>query len=807
MTINETELEARIDGLLATVFPTFKEVKVEHQRSFTIKFGHHNVQINHKDPKKNWNRAIFDILLTAGGTNIILLELKKQSLKLTDADRDQGISYARLVHPMPPITLISNGTENRFFNTYTKEKIDKTSVDMAYLMTLLDNSFDLAVNDFKNAVNLLLNRDPQLFSKVINQITEDKFLRLQGEINDFSKPISPEFLLKRDSVNKVEALFLEGSPLVGVVGSAFAGKTNLLYQFFLKVKNENNFMLYLDCNDHNYSILQQLANHFTQNAKILITKDKIREWLINSLMELQDGKFYLLIDNFNNDIPEDIKSEIIELIDIFKGVNHHTLYTIDEFNFKKIAFVDNRGYKTIIGEQSRLIQLDELNDSEFDNAHGFFFTNFKIGFERGGHYTPEYREPRILRHLLTLYAENIKEKQFVKIDAVPNLELLNSFAANKTYTRQIQDLYKKIAFLFFAEKDYRKTQPDLSIMAVGSGAITTNIFREKFPQDFDALIRSSVVVIRELENGISVIYPKFQELIAVHSIEVIGRLLVEENKNGKSIENLCDILIDQLIPVPFCDIVGAGVLQHIALAGEDILFSDLVKYLLEKPPVFKKLKGGTEVLMYSEGLGHARIAFEDDMEDGGFVDDFLPYPILSQLAAFPMGEILEDGQNDFSFHLSLLNKIGSSKDLIRRADVRSLKNMKQLATFELQKEGFFISGEEGIIEPIVQSILKCFCVIPHEIEKLYQSALMERNTNLLYRLYLALRTMESVIDPDLARISKDFMMQFNSYFNDFLAGHLADSEKDPQEREALKARLLAIISKNKEEDIIEPASE
>ena len=123
MAINEATLQARLDRVLATVFPTFKEVKVEHQKSFSIKFGHHNVDVDLKEPSNYPSRAIFDILLTIEGKNIILLELKREELTLMEEDVLQGISYARLVHPMPPLTLISNGLDNQFLIHTQKKKL------------------------------------------------------------------------------------------------------------------------------------------------------------------------------------------------------------------------------------------------------------------------------------------------------------------------------------------------------------------------------------------------------------------------------------------------------------------------------------------------------------------------------------------------------------------------------------------------------------------------------------------------------------------------------------------------------------
>lgn len=789
MSKNEATLEARIDRVLTTVFPTFKEVKVEHQKSFSIKFGHHNVQVDLKDPSKYPSRAIFDILLTIGGVNTVLLELKKEGLKLSQEDIDQGISYARLLHPMPPITLISNGIDNQFYNTYTKDKIETSNIDFEYIQKLTDNSFQLATNDFKDAVNLLLNNEPEIFSQVINQISAKRFERYFGTIEDFTKPICLDFRIDRKVVNEIHSHFSHKVALVGLIGSAFSGKTNLLYEFFIKTKSIQNFLLYLDCSDHNYSILQQLANHFSDSSKISITKDKIREWLINSLGNSPNSKFYLLLDNFNNEIPQEIKAEIIELIDIFKGVNHHTLYSIDEFNFKEIAFVANRRYKTIIGEQSKIVKLDELDDDEYNATNKLLLNKFQVLIEHGGHFTPEYREPRILRHLASLFTGDIETGQFTKVIAVPDFTLLNVISENKTYTRQVHDLYRKIASCFFHEFELRNTNADLSIVSTGSGAISKETFKKNFPDDFEKLIKSSVVVLRELRNGMTVIYPKIPELVAKHSVDLVSDIILRESKGKKPIQEICKTLIDTVTPIPYCDIVATGVLMKLAHEREVNLFSDLVQELLKIPPHLEKIEKGTKVLMYSEGIGHIQINFDDDMEEGGFVSDFLPYAILSQLAGYPLGLVGNKEYSVYAFHLYLLNEVGSNKHFLRRADVRSLKNMKQYEGFDWDGVGNIVSGHEGIIEPIVQSIQKCFMKIPDEIEILYNRAFDENNFNLLYRIYLALRTMMNYTDESLAMKAKGYVKRFNEYFKIFMADFLSKDVQDPKERDALKVSI------------------
>lgn len=790
--INEATLEARIDNILKSIFPTFQDVNVIHQKSFSIKFGHHNVSIDLEKPSNYPARSIFDILLTIGDRNIILLELKKEGLILTPDDVCQGISYARLISQMPPITLITNGVDIQMYNSYTKEKLVQSELDINIINSIAHSAFNLALNDYKEAVDILLNRDNSIFSKVINQITENKFVQLSGKINDFSKSICDDFQIERELIIDIEKRIAESATLVGIVGQSFSGKTTLLYQFFKKIKSNDDFLLYIDCYDHNYSILQQLANHFTKSSKILISKGKIREWLINSLSYNIEAKFYLLVDNFNNEIPEEIKNEIIELIDIFSGVNQHTLYTIDEFNYKKIAYVENRRYKTIIGEQSKLLFIEELNDIEYRKANRLMLENFKVSIEHGGHFTPEYRDPKVIRHLISLYQENIPEGQYVQILAVPDLDYLNSFAQNKHYTKSIHLLYKKLVICFFDESSLRKNNADLNIIASGTGTICIDTFKKLYPNDLNSLIKSSTIVVRELPNGLMVVVPKISELIAFHSIDIITKIIDKESSTH-DYKSICEKLIDLVEPIPYCDIVAAGVLMSFGNETYVELFSELTQELLKTPPRFEMISNGTKALTYIEGIGHLHLNFEVDMDEGGFIVDYLPFAILSQIAGFPLGLINNEEYSTYAFHLVLLTKLGSNENFIRRADARSLKNMKSFESIELDGIGTFVSGHEGIIEPIVQSILKCFRQIPDEIETLCDNAFSNNNMHLIWRIYLALRTMINYSDEKLSNRAAKFIERFNKYFKDSMCDYLTSDIADLQERANKKIELEKLL--------------
>lgn len=790
---NEATLEARIAQVLQNTFPTFKEVGIVHQKSFSIKFGHHAVLVDLKEPKARPTRAIFDILLTIDGQNIILLELKKEGLKLTNDDVSQGISYARLTHPMPPITLISNGLDNQFYNTYTKEKLEKNTIDLAYLKELTDNSFKLAINDFKNAVKILLNNEPELFAKVINQISDLRFDRLIGDINDYSKTITKEFLIQREIVEKIWQKIELNQSLIGIVAPALSGKTNCLYQLFERSKTERSFSIYFDCLDHNYGILQALANHFSKETRLSISKDQIRDWIINTLNNIPNARFYLLLDNFNADIPESIKSEVIEIIDLFDGQNHTIIYTTDELNYKKIGFVKNRFSKTTIGEKSIILKLKELSDREYHETVSYLFKNFRLDIEQGGYYTPEYRQLRILRYFAGLYKNKIPKNKVSKIDAVPNYNYLQLIAQSKIYHQEVHELYKKITHCFFLEHKKRKRIPILNVAASGSGAITTDIFKEKFPDEYQPLLESAFIVVRTVSDDLKIIYPKIPELIAFYAIDYIKPEVITLKVNNTP-SDICNHFIDLTISYPFSDIVGCGVLVKIGHAKEIDLFSDLVLTLIESTPRKEKINAGTRVLIYAEDKGPIQLDFGEEDNKNEVMSNFFPFTILSQLAGYPL-RIIDEKKRikpSYKFHRLLLETLCSCPHFIRRVDVRSFDNWKPISTWECDGVGTIVNGREGIVEPIVQSIQKCFFEIPKEIKLLYNKGFKEKNMLLIWRCYLAIRRCSSISEPKLAKQAKSFMKTFKPFFEEFMKEQLPKNITDADMRKKMQEYLASI---------------
>ncbi len=777
--INEATLEARIISVLKKIFPTFESLKIKQQESFTIKFGHHNVTFDKKKTSNHSSRAIYDILLTTEDdkSNLILLELKKEKKKITSEDIEQGLSYARLIHPMPPITLLSNGKDNLFYDTYTKEIIKKDTFDFDYINTRINNAFSLALKDFNHTIETLLSKNPTILVQIINDISKNRFEHLKGEISDLTKPICDDFIIKRDYTKNINQKRKEKN-LIGLIGAALSGKTNILYDYFCSYHSQINAVYYINCKESNYSIFQQISNHLTRELKFPINKEKVKEWFLSSI-NYTNTSYTFLLDNFDDNTTQNIKDEVTELIDIFEGSNNAIIFSIDLINYETIAKVKFRNHLTIFGEKSFVFKMSELNIEEFEKLKTDFYAVSKCYFEPGSHFAVEYRQPRILRLIASIYhrrKDEIPKLAAYKIIAVPDFELLKMFANNDLFNFELRELYKKLTKAFIDDRQKNTNNWALNLSA-HYGGISLSSIKNVFKTDIDELFKSSFVTKHELQKDLVVVYPKIPELISFFGIDYITTLISTEYLETKSIEKTYNKFEKLCTPFINSDNVGSGVLQKLLQSNENELFSKLVHYLQTLKPTVDKINNGTKIAMLIDEKTKVQIEFKGDDFEEGFIGNYFPYLVLSQLAGYPMQEATSIKEKEFDFHLTLILNIANNPSSITRVSNFTFKNIPQIEVFEFDNVGTFLSGHNGIIEPIIQSIQKCFYVIPDQIERLYEYAVKEKLYLVIWRIYLAIRNETNSGNDDVSNKTKLFLDKFNDRFPDLFEELISNNTK------------------------------
>ena len=110
-TMTEEDIKAKI------ILPYIQDLgfdvsEITLEKSFRIRVG-----------KTTHATGRLDILCKRHNKNLFVIELKSDGLPITNDDRDQGISYARLLDDIAPFTIVTNGIATKVYDSITKEEI------------------------------------------------------------------------------------------------------------------------------------------------------------------------------------------------------------------------------------------------------------------------------------------------------------------------------------------------------------------------------------------------------------------------------------------------------------------------------------------------------------------------------------------------------------------------------------------------------------------------------------------------------------------------------------------------------------
>src|SRR5438552_3235848 len=124
--MNEEEIKVRY--VLPWLGGTGLDISdLQFERTFSVKLGRQTIQVQGEKTRGTAGGRL-DILIRRNDQNLLVVETKASDVALTDDDRDQAISYARLVHPIAPYAVVTNGTEYQLYDSITKERINPSDI-------------------------------------------------------------------------------------------------------------------------------------------------------------------------------------------------------------------------------------------------------------------------------------------------------------------------------------------------------------------------------------------------------------------------------------------------------------------------------------------------------------------------------------------------------------------------------------------------------------------------------------------------------------------------------------------------------
>jgi hypothetical protein len=162
-----------------------------------------------------------DILVTRDGQNLFTVEVKGPDIAIDSDDIDQAVSYARLVHPIAPLCLITNGQVWKLVDTITKEELDPKEVGphLPLNVTLPDE-------DYYQALKYFLGYSRENILAFCQWQVQSYMEPLRGSADNRDKKYIPELYEERRDLTATTQRFMqEEARCFGVVGDSGSGKT------------------------------------------------------------------------------------------------------------------------------------------------------------------------------------------------------------------------------------------------------------------------------------------------------------------------------------------------------------------------------------------------------------------------------------------------------------------------------------------------------------------------------------------------------------------------------------------------------
>ncbi|MEZ9145997.1 hypothetical protein CWN94_09330 [Vibrio splendidus] len=768
--ISEAQYEAQVRGAITHAFPWLPSEGVTHQDCFSFKFGHSNITVNGKHQKNA--RARLDILIRYKNTPLAIFELKRPNVKITNDDIEQGLSYARVHHPRPPLVVVSNSKDVRILETETGKPWCPTEKSETAVFSLLKQGSKLAKDDLKNAVSTLLGTSPQVWSQVVKQITRQNIDELSGDLEDALRPFVNQLLIPRELTSEALNKLDNGERLTIIEGEPLSGKSNVLREIVeVGTKRLNYGFLYINA-DTDISLFSTLSDALTNSLDWYISPDDARNWIMK-LSKATDKKLVLVIDSVSVG-SDTIRKEIETLTSGQYGKGLHIIIAMDDTVADLLCHSRNRRAVSAIGNRANRLKLAPLNDIEFTTAKSYF-SNKRLMFSKGCELNDELRQPWILKTIAAniMTSEKYKQENFAAaILPVVGLELLH-FSRNLFDTSQTPFcLYRELAkgILEDLQDTHRAYQLKLELL-------NTFIIRRETaleylsPQDIAEM--SSGGLIREMksESGDNSYVIRLPELMASELSILISSHLTNYKANYN---DAIKWLVDLSSSLPLGNIIAAEAIRDLGKRGN--LSLELVKELLKLSPSKQPIPSGSKLATYVKGLGVVDINIIDEKrlsieKDGRqeiinvdpddiptVYDNISPYMILSYLSGQRIVIENEKKTSNQRIDPMLLLEVASAPAPLNKISITLNRN--SFNYHDLDDETFVPCPTNGVVEPITCSLMSFFVNEDRDlVNGFIEKSIALKNATLLSRVYTALTESLDSADDEYSTWTKNILAQ------------------------------------------------
>lgn len=281
------------------------------ERSFTIRLGKSQHTIKGRS----------DILCKRNGKNLLIIELKNESVSITENDIDQGISYARLLlDNIAPFTIVTNGKTTRIFDSVSREEL---SGNISEKSAYWKNGYTLSTEDeiriryeaLKNFISL----SPENLKDFCRTQVYERMGQIIGSTDSpYSKFVKKLYIQRKDLQTAFENFINSSESIFGLVGAAGVGKTNAICSLALQ-KLEDTFVFF-----YNAAIINSPLECISQDLNIAFSSRTETDVVLKKLDEL--GRYankdvLIFIDAIDECTNPNITHELSEIALVAKNAD------------------------------------------------------------------------------------------------------------------------------------------------------------------------------------------------------------------------------------------------------------------------------------------------------------------------------------------------------------------------------------------------------------------------------------------------------------------------------------------------------
>lgn len=748
----EADLEARIHVALRLAFPWLAPDSLKHQTKFSFKFGHKVIEIDGQTVSAAWARS--DILVIHEGRPLAVLELKRKGFDLKPEDSEQGLSYARMLHPRPPLVVVTNGSDTVILETHSSREWEPGDPSEAALCELIAAAGKLAAADVRDAVATLMGPGSHVWMSAMRAATHAALSEMTGRWDEFDRPFVDGFLIPRDAARKAQGA-LRGSKRITIVeGAPLAGKSSVLREIALsEAVSEDMAVLFVEADSYGGGVLATIARVLADSLGWQISVDETRQWLVG--MSRQDGPALVLAIDGLGTARDEVRKDIEELSGSRYGNRLKLVLAVDDAVTRHLTETETRRKLTSIGRRADVVTLEVLSATEFETAANML-SDHRIEIMHGGFKAAEYRIPWILRSLaadVTTAPQYENENMVAALPPLLGTDLLSRARTRFDDNSSIRHSYRGLAEAVMAE-----TTDDHRLLATVQQSMETFVIRRKTLRDhFDHDEVKSLIETGYAKESVNadhdvVVVARLPELLASEMAVLMAHKLKERMERGP--DRAAKWFVARCARLPLGDIIGAQALFDLVEIGGTIplLF---ISTMLRMPPTISAIRPGMAVAMtlpdggrldfkvrndgrvLMQGSGFSEVLDADELGFSHIYGDMDSWMILAHLAGQQFITRSVDGTLGGRADPMLLTEVGTAPVALRRPLAQ--EEINSAIIHNIEGHGSIVCHNEGIVEPITLSIYRFLRRDYEQVEDWLDEAIERRSLPLLARIDIALR--------------------------------------------------------------------